>query len=51
MSIGEIYKYVVRSSKFNWAPYAQLYTTDESPHPPAFCVFLSNLSLIYEGAI
>ncbi len=34
-------RYGVRSPKFNWAPCA----------PPAFCLFLSNLSLIYAGAI
>ncbi len=50
MSIGKI-SVVIKSSKFNWAPYAQLYTAYEIPHPPAFCLFLSYLSLIYEGFI
>jgi hypothetical protein len=49
MSIGKIS--VVRSSKFNGAPYAQLYTANESPHPPAFGLFLSYLSLLYEDPI
>jgi hypothetical protein len=38
-------KYGVRSSKFIWAPCAQLYSLAETPrHPPAF-------GLIDEGAI
>ncbi len=35
------YRYGVKSPKFNWAPCA----------PPAFCLFLSNLSLINAGAL
>ncbi len=35
---------------FNWAQCAQLYTANDSTQTPEFCLFLSNLSLIYEGA-
>ncbi len=47
-------RFRVRSSEFNWASCEQLYTANDSsnpPPPPVFCLFLSNISFIYEGAI
>jgi hypothetical protein len=48
IAIGLIYG--IRSLKFNWTPCVQLYIAYDSPHPK-FRLFLSNLSLIYEGVI